>query len=247
MNPCIDCKIFFLKKALSYAKEIDADFIFSGEVLNQRPMSQNGRTLKIIENEAGVKGILVRPLSAVYFPPTAVEISGKLDRSKLLSIKGRDRKVQLKFAEMWGLHEFTAPAGGCLLTDPRFSDRLKEWKSVDDFSKKHLDLLKSGRHFKFSDGSKLVVGRDEKDNNSLERIHSDKEWIVELADENIPGATGLFFPESEDKFDLAAKIVARYSDYKHGDSCSIIFKKGINIKNFNVYVDKNYNFSKILI
>lgn len=247
MNPCIDCKSFFLKKALQYAKKINADFIFSGEVLNQRPMSQNARTLNIIENEAGVKGLLVRPLSATYFQPTQVEVSGKLDRSKLLSIKGRDRKIQLKLADMWNLNEFTAPAGGCLLTDPRFSDRLREWKNQKDFTKKHLNLLKSGRHFKLPDGSKLVVGRDEKDNNSLEKIYSGNEWLVGLADDNVPGATGLYFPVENNFFNEVAQIIGRYSDYKNGEVCTIIFKKGNNIKKIDVNVDKNSKFSKMLI
>ena len=116
MNPCIDCKIFMIKKAKKYAKEIGADFLFTGEVLGERPKSQHGPALKVIEEEAGLKGKLLRPLSAKLLRETEAEKKGLVDRTKLCNIQGRSRKPQFQLAREFGITSFPAPAGGCLLT-----------------------------------------------------------------------------------------------------------------------------------
>lgn len=126
MNPCIDCRIFMLKKAKKYAKETGASFIFTGEVLDERPMSQHRKALEIIEKEAGLKGKILRPLSAKLLPQTEAEIKGWVDRTKLLGIRGRSRKKQIELAKKFGINDYPCPAGGCLLTYKEFANKLKE-------------------------------------------------------------------------------------------------------------------------
>ena len=123
-NPCIDCKIFMLKKARAIMDELGAPFVVTGEVLGQRPMSQRRDTLQVIERDADMRGLIMRPLSAKLLPPTKAELAGQIDREKLLSISGRSRNVQLRLAERYGIRGYSAPAGGCLLTDKNFSAKL---------------------------------------------------------------------------------------------------------------------------
>ena len=126
INPCIDCKLFFIKKAAELMNRLNADFVASGEVVGQRPMSQLKHTLKHIEKESGLKGRLLRPLSAKILEPTIPEIEGKIDRNRLLDISGRGRKRQMELADQYGIVNYSHPAGGCLFTDRFFSDRLKD-------------------------------------------------------------------------------------------------------------------------
>ncbi len=126
MNPCIDCKIFMIRKAKKYAKEIGADFLFTGEVLGERPKSQHGPALKIIEEEAGLKGKLLRPLSAKLLRETKAERKGLVDRAKLCNIQGRSRKPQFQLAREFGIKSFPAPAGGCLLTCEEYAKKLRD-------------------------------------------------------------------------------------------------------------------------
>ncbi len=162
MNPCIDCRIFMLKKAKVYMEESGGSFIITGEVLGQRPMSQRRDAMRLIEKEAGLEGLILRPLSAQFLPITLPEREGWIDREKLLNIQGRSRKPQMKLAEQFNIRDYPCPAGGCLLTDPGFARRIRDLMEHQyDFSLNDVHLLKFGRHFRLSPKVKLVVGRNE--------------------------------------------------------------------------------------
>jgi len=171
MNPCIDCRIMKIKKAAEYMRESGASFIFTGEVLGQRPMSQRRQTLKIIDRESGIDGLIVRPLSAALFPPTIAEKTGLVDRQRFLSFVGRSRKPQIALASQKGISDFPCPAGGCLLTDANFAQRLREYlKFVKTPSIADMTLLKFGRHFFMESGNWIVVARDEEEGLRLEKL-----------------------------------------------------------------------------
>ena len=167
-NPCIDCKIFMLKKARAVMEEIDSSFVITGEVLGQRPMSQRRDTLHIIERDADMRDMVLRPLSAKLLPPTKAELNGIVDREKLLGISGRSRTVQLQLADRYGISGYSAPAGGCLLTDKNFSAKLRDlFEDKVAISPNDIRLLTVGRHYRIDSGVKIVIGRDNNENNVL--------------------------------------------------------------------------------
>jgi len=226
LNPCIDCKILFLRKAKELMEEIGASFIVTGEVLNQRPMSQRFRTLKLIEREAGVEGLVLRPLSAKVLPVTIPERAGIVDREKFLGIVGRGRKVQLSLAKEYGIESYSSPSGGCLLTDPSFARRLRDLMSYKpDFTLRDVILLKVGRHFRVSYNAKLVVGRDKKENSFLEK-YCDRSWyFFSVINTNGPQAVGVG-EFTEEEILMCCKIVARYADRVPGGIKIVVFKNG---------------------
>jgi tRNA-uridine 2-sulfurtransferase len=171
MNPCIDCRILKIKKAAEYMREIDAQFLFTGEVLGQRPMSQHRHALELIDRESGVGDLVLRPLSAMMLKPTLCERNGWVNRDALLSITGRSRKPQIALAKDKGINEYRCPAGGCLLTNEIFAARLREylaWSKAPDIA--DMRLLKIGRHIFTGAGGWLVVARDEQEGERLERM-----------------------------------------------------------------------------
>ncbi|HPD85410.1 MAG TPA: tRNA 4-thiouridine(8) synthase ThiI [Candidatus Omnitrophota bacterium] len=179
LNPCVDCKIHMLIRARQHMENIGAAFVFTGEVLGQRPMSQLKQSLAIIEKESGLTGRLLRPLTAQVLEPTISEKEGLVDRSKLLSISGRSRKEQISLAEKYGIKDYLQPGGGCLLTDKNFARRMK-----DAFKHGHRDLndvtsLKWGRHFRISENFKVILGRDEPENNILRQNAHAEDYIIE--------------------------------------------------------------------
>lgn len=209
MNPCVDCHLFMFKRAREYMENIGGHFIFTGEVLGQRPMSQHRRALDLIERESGLEKILLRPLSAKMLKPTMMEEKGWIDRQKLLDIKGRSRKIQMKLAKEWGIEDYPSPAGGCLLTDKGFGHRLKDlWESGDD-SYSGIQLLKYGRHFRLDPTTKVIVGRNEKENNHIKELRHSDDILLEVEEQ--PGPLGLFRGNAE-LIHLAARIVKRYGD-----------------------------------
>ena len=168
MNPCIDCKIFMLRRAKSIMQEIDAAFVITGEVLGQRPMSQRRDTLNVIERDANMKGRILRPLSATLLPVTLAEQKGLIQREKLLGISGRSRTVQLQLAERYGISGFSTPAGGCLLTDGNFSAKLRDlFTDKQEVNSHDVRLLTVGRHYRMEAGVKIVIGRDNRENQVL--------------------------------------------------------------------------------
>lgn len=170
INPCIDCKLFFMKKAADLMKELGADFVATGEVVGQRPMSQQKHTMLHIEKVSGIKGRLLRPLSAKILEPTIPELEGKVDRSRLLNISGRGRKRQMELAESFGIENYSSPAGGCLFADRYFAERLRDLFSYKpDADDKDIYLLKIGRHFRINSSLKIIVARDESESLELEK------------------------------------------------------------------------------
>jgi len=168
LNPCIDCKIFMIKNAKAVMRELDAPFIVTGEVLGQRPMSQRRDNFHVIERDSDMREMILRPLSAKLLPPTKAEQDGQVDREKLLGISGRSRAVQLQLAERYRISGYSAPAGGCLLTDKNFSEKLRDlFQDNHSVNSNDVKLLTIGRHFRINAGVKIVVGRDNQENKML--------------------------------------------------------------------------------
>lgn len=211
LNPCIDCRIFILKKAKQFAKRIGAKFIFTGEVLNERPMSQHKNALDIIEKEAGLAGKILRPLSARLLLETEAEKKGWADRSKLLAISGRRRTPQISLAKHYNL-DFPCPSGGCLLTYKEFAAKVKDlfkWKK--NIAIKDIQVLKIGRHFRI-DSAKFVVGRNEKENKQLEQFGKNI-----LKPVSVPGPSILIQGKINGEMLLTASaLLAYYADEHSG-------------------------------
>ena len=215
MNPCVDCRIFILKKAKKYAKEIGADFVFTGEVLDERPMSQHFRAMKIIEEEAGLKGKILRPLSARLLPETVMEKRGLVDREQLLGIRGRSRKPQIRLAEEFNIKDYPSPAGGCLLTCREYADRLRDlFKHKKRVSSADVALLKVGRHFRLGK-NKIIVGRNEAENNVLTAERGRNDYYFEVPDFGCP-ITILQGAKTRKAVRTAAALTAFYSDAESG-------------------------------
>lgn len=222
LNPCIDCHALMVKKAGQYMEKIGAQFIITGEVLGERPKSQNYKSLGIVEKESGYQGLVLRPLSARHLPPTIPEEKGWVDREKLGDIQGRSRKPQMAMAEKYGLKEYPTPAGGCLLTVEAFSQKLKDLLTEKpDPHRLDLELLKVGRHFRLDPGIKLVVGRNHEENKKIESLAQEGDRILYAAD--IPGPTALYQGGAEE-LQLAAAITARYSD-AHKEKVTVIMTR----------------------
>ena len=236
MNPCIDCRIFMLKKAKEQMDALGAHFVFTGEVLGQRPMSQHLSALKAIEREAGLEGLLLRPLSAQHLPETIPEQRGWVDRERLLAISGRSRRGQIALAETFGIDEFPQPSGGCCsLTDETFSRRLRDVLAHQvPFEPGTEDsvLLKVGRHFRISHQVKVVVGRDEAENAFLAR-HLEGRWWFEVPNAGSP----LVLVQGDPDPDLRrfiAGLTARYSSRKGETEVEVVATRGENRENLRV-------------
>jgi tRNA-specific 2-thiouridylase len=216
MNPCVDCRIFIVKKAKKIAEELGADFIFTGEVLDERPMSQHFKAMKIIEEESGLKGKLLRQLSAKLLPETVMEKKGLVDRKKLLGIRGRSRKPQLKLAEKFNIKDYPSPAGGCLLTCREYADKLRDlFKHKKRRSMADAALLKVGRHFRFGK-NKIIVGRNEAENNVLSEKKARNDYYFEVPDVGGP-ITVLQGAKTKKAIGTAAALTAFYSDAKSAE------------------------------
>lgn len=236
LNPCIDCRIYILKKAKKIGEKIKADFIFTGEVLNQRPKSQNLKALKVIEEESGLQDKLLRPLSALLLKPTIYEEKGLIDRSKLLAIRGKSRKVQLELAKKYGILDEYYAYGGCLLTDVNFSNRMRDYlKYTKDPKMKDIDFLKIGRHFRYNN-SKLIVGRNELENRTLLQIKNPEDWIMEATDITGP-ITIIQGIIDKNVLEFAAKLTLRYSDFK-GEVGTVIYRNKQSALNRQLIVKK---------
>jgi tRNA-specific 2-thiouridylase len=225
MNPCIDCRIFMLKKAKAYMEERGASFIVTGEVLGQRPMSQRKEAMALIDRKAGLEGLILRPLSAHLLRMTIPEREGWVDRKKLLAIQGRSRKPQMKLAEAFGIRDYPCPAGGCLLTDPQFSKRMKDLLTYQaDFGLNDVHLLKVGRHFRLSPQVKLVVGRNEEENQRIKTFAREDDGLLKVV--HYPGPLTLMRGEAEeDRVEVAAALTARYSKAKDLERVEISFSR----------------------
>ncbi|MDD5711910.1 MAG: tRNA 4-thiouridine(8) synthase ThiI [Smithellaceae bacterium] len=212
MNPCIDCHTLMLRKAGDKLVECGAEFLATGEVLGQRPMSQTRQSLYVVAKNSGYQDLIVRPLSARLLPETKPEREGKVDRMRLLDIQGRGRKRQFLLAEHYGITSYPPPAGGCLLTDPMFSRRLRDLFSHQrDFTLRDIELLKVGRHFRPTDDIKIIVGRNNGDNVMIESLAGLSDCVLRTAGH--PGPT-VMIPGggTRDARIHAASLCVLYSD-----------------------------------
>jgi len=225
MNPCIDCIILMLKRAKKIAKEIGASFIFTGEVLDERPMSQHKKTLEIIEKESCLGGKLLRPLSAKLLTETEGEKKDWVNRKKLLEIRGRQRKKQTQLAKEFGIDKYPSPSGGCLLTYKEFSKKLKDLLEHKKIVKmEDIELLKIGRHFRLGK-NKIIVGRNETENKQLLNMKKVNDYIFEVAEYNGP-ITILQGPKTKEVTLKTAALTVRYSD--SNEKALVKFGKELN-------------------
>jgi tRNA U34 2-thiouridine synthase MnmA/TrmU len=223
LNPCIDCRIYLLRKAKKIAQDLNFDFIFTGEVLNERPMSQHKQALKIIEKETGLENKILRPLSAKLLPQTEMEMLSLVDRSKLLVISGRSRKPQIELAKKLGIERYPSPAGGCLLTCKEYAKKLQDlFDHKKKISIKDVLLLSIGRHFR-SAKNKIIVGRNEPENEQLLASKAKSDFYFEVPDIGSP-TTILKGPKSKKAIKIAAELTAFYSDAQ-GQQAKVLFGK----------------------
>jgi tRNA-specific 2-thiouridylase len=208
-NPCIDChaKMFAVAKRIMEAE--GASFLISGEVMGQRPMSQNKDALQTVLNESNCDGLLLRPMSAKKLEPTIAEINGWVDREKLEGIVGRSRDRQLELAREIGLTDFESPGGGCLLTDENFGKKMFDFIKYDKFEVKDIPVMKYGRHFRLKDGAKLVIGRNKEENEHLQNIENDKYYHIKTV--GVPGPHALLSKNASDADkELATQAILTY-------------------------------------
>lgn len=226
MNPCIDCHTLMLKFAGRKMEEIGADFILTGEVLGQRPMSQGKQSLFVVAKNSGYPDYILRPLSAQLLEPIKAEREGKVDRSGLLAIQGRGRKQQMQLAADFGINSYAPPAGGCLLTDPMFSRRLRDlFSRHEDRQIRDIELLKYGRHFRINDNCKIIVGRNNADNDALQELASDNDHVLFMAD--YPGPLVIVpYGSQEATQNTAAALCVRYSDAPDNTEARVTIRKG---------------------
>ncbi len=214
LNPCTDCHRLMVSTAAGMLEELGASFIVTGEVLGQRPKSQNRDALNAVAKGAG-RGLLLRPLSARLLPETVPEREGWVDRSRLMGISGRSRKVQLELAERYGLTGYQSPAGGCLLTEAGYCRKLKELREHEGWVPEELNLLRFGRHFRLPSGGRVVSGRNREENEILEKLAREGDYLFQAAER--PGSLVLLRKPVEvtarDR-ELAAAVCLRYSKEK---------------------------------
>ncbi len=227
MNPCLDCKIFMVKKAHEWIAENDFDFIVTGEVMGQRPMSQRKQTMPIIAEQSGADELLLRPLSAKNLPATKPDREGWVDREKLFQFHGRNRKPQIALAKKWELNDYAQPSGGCcFLTDPNYSDKMKDLLGHRDEGKSYeLDdimLLKIGRHFRPRDNFKMIMAREEGETNFLMGYRSQYPYVAIKSHMGPLTIMDGHDISAEDIY-LTGSIAARYSKGREEDEVTISY------------------------
>ncbi len=239
MNPCVDCRILMLKEAKDFMNLTGADFIITGEVLGQRPMSQRKECFPMIDKEAGLKGFVLRPLSARLLPLTVPEEKGLVSRDLLYDFNGRSRKPQMSLARELGLTEYPAPAGGCLLTEPIYAFKLKDLLAHNANPEyTDINLLRIGRHFRFSPDCKIIVGRDKDENAAIRAMTGDEDYVLKVEGTGSP-LTVLRGKVTDSALMCAASLCARYSDAKHFPEVDVTVM--LSNKRFNLKVNPATN------
>jgi tRNA-uridine 2-sulfurtransferase len=225
MNPCIDCRILMFRMAFARMKAEGGRFLFTGEVVGQRPMSQRRHAMELIDRAAGVEGIVVRPLCGKLLPPTIPEREGWVSRDDLMDLSGRSRKPQMALARQWGIGEYESPAGGCLLTDPGYALRLRDALRFGDPDVREMQLLKAGRHFRLSPESRAILGRNAEDCRVLGELLQTDEITIEARDMAGPLATirGAVTPET---IRMTAALVLRYAKADAGNKHAVTVRRG---------------------
>ncbi len=235
MNPCMDCHALMFRLAGDAMDREGFHFLFSGEVLAQRPMSQTRLSLRYVEKRSGREGYILRPLSARKLPETVPEREGWVDRGRLLDLAGRSRKPQIALAGQYGITDYPAPAGGCLLTDAGFSSRLRDlFGHQSEYPAADLHLLRHGRHLRLDDGTKLIVGRTNDDNESILKYYDpQRDWLLWMAD--IPGPVGLVpGGGSAGGIAKAAAITAGYSKTAPGATVEVMAARPEGVERLRV-------------
>lgn len=223
INPCIDCHAMMMRYSGKLLEEMNADFIITGEVLNQRPMSQNRQALNIVKKESGFANKILRPLCALNLEPTEMELNGLVDREKLLKISGRSRKPQMELAAKWGITEYPSPAGGCKLTEPNYAIRLREViDRTGDATPKEIALLRYGRHFKTPNNNKIIVSRTGEEGEKIKTL-IDKNDLMFIPSSHMGAMAIICGKACEEDLELACRIVARYSKGKDEEKVTVKF------------------------
>ncbi|MDJ0783057.1 MAG: tRNA 4-thiouridine(8) synthase ThiI [Desulfosarcinaceae bacterium] len=227
MNPCMDCHSLMFHVAGEMMESEGYDFLFSGEVMGQRPMSQNRSALRYVEKHSQHDGRILRPLSAKCLPPTPMEESGLVDRERLLDLSGRTRKPQMALAEKYGVKDYPSPAGGCLLTDKGYSQRLCDlFDHQETYTPRELHLLKHGRHLRLTPAVKIAVGRTQAENTELATlVDADRDLVLKVM--GVPGPT-VVIPNGGDEAAvlLAASICAGYSKASNEEPAQVQVASG---------------------
>ena len=223
-NPCVDCRTMMFDAAKKHMEEIGAEFIISGEVLGQRPMSQHAPSLNIIEKESNLTGKIVRPLSAGLLPPTDAEKSGLIKRENLGMIKGRQRKIQMQMAKEYGIENPPNAGGGCLLTEPQFGVKAKDlFDHIETPTINEIDLLKIGRHFRLDEETKFIVGRNKDENEMIKAIALPGDILLEAKDFVGPVSI-LRGSNAKQHLKFASSITLRYSDAPNNEQAIVSIK-----------------------
>ncbi len=230
LNPCIDCRVFMFKRMRGLMDQYGAQFMFTGEVLGQRPMSQHREALKIIERDSGLDGLVLRPLSAALLDPTIPEIKGWVDRSKLLALSGRSRKPQMAAAKELGMEDYPQPAGGCCyLTDPQYAKRLRDFFDYNGkpaLTQEVVLMLKVGRHFRVSNRLKVLIGRNERENNFL-KLYEKGRHVFEVPDYSSAHVLAEIRGDADPEIvRTVAAMAARYSDASRGTRVRVQHRYG---------------------
>ena len=225
MNPCIDCHAMMFRLAGERMATDGFDFLFSGEVLGQRPMSQNARALNSVANYSGYPDRILRPLSAKLLPMTPMEENGLVDREQLLDIQGRSRKPQEALAKVWDLKDYAAVGGGCLLTEKSFSNRLRDlFEHNPEATVVEAEMLKAGRQFRLSPKTKLILGRKHTDNDRIKELARSED--IQMRADNFTGPLGLVTGEATpEELATAAALVATYGKGKDEKQVEVLLQQ----------------------
>lgn len=234
INPCIDCHIYFLKKAGELMRTLGADFVITGEVMGQRPMSQRKDALKTVERDCGLEGLLLRPLSARFLDLTIPEKEGWVDREKLPQVKGRSRKDQFRLALELGVQEYPTPAGGCLLTETSYESKVRDiFSHKEKLASRDFRLLRVGRHFRLDGQTKVIIGRNAIENEIITGVKESSETLIRWEEGSSP--TGLICgPASDKAIEVAAAILLRYTRAEKGAECQIAVFRGVGQEEVSV-------------
>jgi len=227
MNPCIDCHTYMIMRAGELLEEWGFDFIATGEVLAQRPMSQNKQSLGVVARCSKYEDLLVRPLCAALLPPTKPIREGWIDIDKLPRFSGRNRTPQMELAKHFGITDYPTPAGGCLLTEPRFGQKIKDVLDHEgpDADRTNIWLLPTGRHMRLADDVKIIVGANQADNALLDEKAHTEDYRITCPD--LPSPLAIAPPNaSEEQLETAAAICARYARTPKDQSCEVNICQG---------------------
>ncbi len=234
-NPCIDCHGFMFRYTGQLLEKYDAQFMISGEVVGQRPMSQRKDAMDNVKSLSNYDDLIVRPMCAKLLEPSLPEREGWVDREKLLDINGRNRQRQLDMAKEIGLKDFESPGGGCLLTEVQFSNRLRDFVDNDTLEVDDINTLKAGRHLRLPDGAKLIVGRHQEDNEKLKNTISKKYYKARILDAVGPLSLLDKKATKADK-ELASSFIVSYGKTELDKDYKVLFEDGD--ENFTLVAQK---------